>query len=272
MEALMRKRAATDGGNPLADLLATTVDSPVRVDTPNVCWNLLEAEGAHYLVMVNDLRRPGRIYGRYGKVRERGVAQTARVTIDPSLARHVYDLTRRRKLAPAGTAPPTDTVPVGVSPARFNASSPPEGTVHALRGANGAPLRLGQSPEDALRYAIDLPPGGGVILMLTPDPLPEALDIAIDIPGQQKPVTRIEATVRLLPGRGEAPASGLIPIELILERPGGARSDLSHHACLKNGRHTWAIPIARNAPRGEWTLRVRELATKKEMARTINFY
>lgn len=271
MEALMRERAATDGGNPLADLLATTVDSPVRVDTPNVCWNLLEAEGAHYLVLVNDLRRPGRIYGRYGKVRERGVAQTARVTIDPALARHVYDLTQRRKLAPAGTAPPTDTVPAGVSPARPDTPAHPEGTVHARGRANNARPRLGQSPP-ALRYAIDLPPGGGVILMLTPDPLPEALDIAIDIPHQQKPVTRIEATVRLLPDRGEAPASGLVPIELILERPGGARSDLSRHACLKNGGHTWTIPIARNAPRGEWTLRVRELATKKEMKRTINIH
>ncbi|MBN2641749.1 MAG: hypothetical protein JXR78_08860 [Victivallales bacterium] len=82
----------------LDKLLAEKVKTPVKCNTANVSWNLLNAHGADYLVAVNDLRIPGKIYGRYGKVREQGVAQKASFTVNNPAWRYAYDLTARKAL------------------------------------------------------------------------------------------------------------------------------------------------------------------------------
>ena len=60
--------------------------------TPNTWLNLLEAEGANYIGVVNDLRVRGPMVGHFGKVRETGVPQEAVVEFTPSLGTVVYDL------------------------------------------------------------------------------------------------------------------------------------------------------------------------------------
>ena len=74
------------------DLLGRAVKPEARSLTPNTWLNLLEAEGAHYIGVVNDLRVRGPMYGHFGKVREMGVPQTARVVFDPRLGAVAYDL------------------------------------------------------------------------------------------------------------------------------------------------------------------------------------
>ncbi len=58
-------------------LLSELPRMPVICLSKQVYWNLLEADGAAYLVAVNDRRIPGELYGRFGKVREKGIPHTA---------------------------------------------------------------------------------------------------------------------------------------------------------------------------------------------------
>ncbi len=71
----------------------------ITTTTRAVFPNLLHAQGAHYLVAVNMLRRPGRHYGHFGKVREDGVAQTAQFTFDPAIGTVAYDLLNSTQIA-----------------------------------------------------------------------------------------------------------------------------------------------------------------------------
>ena len=97
MEELVK--TSTAGHIPELDkLLAEKVKTPVKCNTANVSWNLLNAHGADYLVAVNDLRIPGKIYGRYGKVREQGVAQDVSFSVNNPAWRYAYDLTARKAL------------------------------------------------------------------------------------------------------------------------------------------------------------------------------
>jgi len=65
----------------------------------NAWLNVLEAEGANYIAVVNNLRTLGPMYGHFGKVREKGVPQTARVVFDRALGDVAYDLVRHEEVA-----------------------------------------------------------------------------------------------------------------------------------------------------------------------------
>ena len=69
---------------------------PVKCETPEVLWNLLELDGATYLVVVNDKRDFGRYFGRWQKVKEKGIAQQVKLRARKELGRCVLDLTRSR--------------------------------------------------------------------------------------------------------------------------------------------------------------------------------
>ncbi len=82
------------------ELLDQKVAAPARSLTPNTWLNLLEAEGVHYLGIVNDLRTRGPMYGHFGKIRETGVPQAAAVRYQERLGRIVYDVLNQEQLAP----------------------------------------------------------------------------------------------------------------------------------------------------------------------------
>jgi hypothetical protein len=84
------------------DLVQTKVDAPARCLTPNTWLNLLDADGVHYLGVVNDLRTRGPMYGHFGKVRETGVPQAATVRYNAKLGTIVYDVLNQTRLAPDG--------------------------------------------------------------------------------------------------------------------------------------------------------------------------
>ncbi len=81
-------------------LLDEKVKAPACSLTPNTWLNLLDAEGVHYLGIVNDLRTVGPMYGHFGKVRETGVPQTALVRYAAELGTVVYDVLSQERLAP----------------------------------------------------------------------------------------------------------------------------------------------------------------------------
>jgi hypothetical protein len=83
-------------------LVQQKVQAPARSLTPNTWLNLLDADGVHYLGVVNDLRTRGPMYGHFGKVRETGVPQTATVRYNAKLGTVVYDVLNQQRLAPVG--------------------------------------------------------------------------------------------------------------------------------------------------------------------------
>ncbi len=100
----MSRWAAEDGGPDgvepaFVDLVDKNVAPDARSLTMHTWLNVLQAEGANYIAVVNDLRTLGPMYGHFGKVREKGVAQTARVIFDPALGTVAYDLVRHERVA-----------------------------------------------------------------------------------------------------------------------------------------------------------------------------
>ena len=89
-----------DGVEPaFVDLVENNVDPEARSLTMNTWLNVLEAEGANYIAVVNNLRTLGPMYGHFGKVREKGVPQSAHVVFAPTLGAVAYDLIRHEKVA-----------------------------------------------------------------------------------------------------------------------------------------------------------------------------
>lgn len=80
------------------DFVDEKVDPEARSLTMNTWLNLLEAEGANYIAVVNNLRTLGPMYGHFGKVREQGVPQEGRVVFDPGLGDVAYDLIRHEEV------------------------------------------------------------------------------------------------------------------------------------------------------------------------------
>ena len=97
-------RWATEDGGPdgvepaFFDLVDKNVAPEAHSRTMNTWLNALEAEGANYIAVVNNLRTLGPMYGHFGKVREKGVPQTARVVFDPALGDVAYDLIRQEEV------------------------------------------------------------------------------------------------------------------------------------------------------------------------------
>lgn len=81
------------------DTIMSAATPEVETSTSHVFLNVLEARGARYVVVVNDLRVPGRYYGRFGKCRERGVPQNARLSVSPSFGKVAYSLPEARAIA-----------------------------------------------------------------------------------------------------------------------------------------------------------------------------
>ncbi len=79
-------------------LVAERVKPSARSLTPDTWLNLLTADGASYIGVVNDLRVSGPMYGHFGKVRETGVPQTARIAFSRGLGSVAYDLLSHKQV------------------------------------------------------------------------------------------------------------------------------------------------------------------------------
>jgi hypothetical protein len=88
------------------DAFEASVTPEARSLSPFTWLNLLEAEGACYLGVVNDLRVHGPMYGHFGTVREAGVPHNALVRFASALGAAAYDLISHEPvpLAASGTS------------------------------------------------------------------------------------------------------------------------------------------------------------------------
>jgi len=76
----------------IENLIKQKAGYPFNVQTREILWNLLEYEGARYLVLVNDKREYGPYLGRWQKVKEKGIAQEVTVA-GWEIGKKIFDLT-----------------------------------------------------------------------------------------------------------------------------------------------------------------------------------
>ncbi len=89
----LRKEAARQNQIPgLSELLGKRLKMTFSTSDTNLFWNHLRAGDAHYLFVVNDLRIPGDLYGRFGKIREQGVAQKVSFKVHDPKLRYAFHL------------------------------------------------------------------------------------------------------------------------------------------------------------------------------------
>ena len=98
MQELQREAEANVKDSGLGQLLKQTVKTDFLSENKHIFWNHLQASGADYLFVVNDLRIPGKIYGRFGKIREQGVAQKVTFTVRNPKFHYAYDLMSNRRI------------------------------------------------------------------------------------------------------------------------------------------------------------------------------
>ncbi len=115
---------------------------------------------------------------------------------------------------------------------------------------------------------LDLPPAGGAILVLLPQPIGD-LDLSADLDGDD---LVINAALQDVQGN---PAAGLIPLELTITRPDGSRDSFSRHAVFDRGRFGARLPLPWKAPGlavdGTWTVTVRDLAAGRQATATVEY-
>ncbi|OQA88634.1 MAG: hypothetical protein BWY31_00232 [Lentisphaerae bacterium ADurb.Bin242] len=92
MEELQKETDRQKQTPGLNELLRKRLKTTFSTSNTNLFWNHLRAGDAQYLFVVNDLRIPGEIYGRFGKVREQGVAQKVSFRIHDPKLRHAFHL------------------------------------------------------------------------------------------------------------------------------------------------------------------------------------
>ncbi len=93
MEELQKEADKQKRMPGLDELLRKRLKTTFSTSDANLFWNHLRAEGAQYLFVVNDLRIPGEIYGRFGKVREQGVARKVSFHVHDPKLRYAFNLT-----------------------------------------------------------------------------------------------------------------------------------------------------------------------------------
>ncbi len=125
-------------------------------------------------------------------------------------------------------------------------------------------LILPRRMEDGtLTLPVELGPGEGRLLMITPKPL---LQLAVDLPSKATCGNTASMTA-LLTMTDAAPAPGHVPVEVEILDANGVRAEGSGWYAMDQGRLEIRLDIASNEAPGTWQVRVRELASGMEMKR-----
>lgn len=204
----------TESKNKVWYKILKKVNYPVKVESNDVFLNLLEYGKANYFVAVNDRRIPGKYYGHFGKVREQGLKQTVKITVDKNFGNTAYELLTCKE------------------------------------------IKLTSSKKKN-ELKLELPPCGGKIVLF----LPEAIKKLTGKYIRKKDSITLSAS---LTGK-TAIIPGIIPAKITIIKPDGQESDFSHYTAFKNGELSFKYPIALNHLKGKYLMKVKELASGKEI-------
>jgi len=122
----------------------------------------------------------------------------------------------------------------------------------------GGQVRTNESGPGRICFAAHLAPAGAQVFALYPTALTRPRLVAPEgaVTGSVVPITVQIDTVT-----GQ-PAPGLQPVDLTVEDPAGAHTDLfRRYRLARRGRLSVKLPVPDNAPPGVWIIRVRDLTT-----------
>lgn len=98
MQTLQEELAAASQFPGLPALVRKHAKTEFASNNTSIFWNHLQAAGADYLFVVNNLRIPGPIYGKFGKVREKGLPQKVTFEVRNPKFRYAYDMMARKEI------------------------------------------------------------------------------------------------------------------------------------------------------------------------------
>ena len=114
--------------------------------------------------------------------------------------------------------------------------------------------------DGGVSWKCALGPCDGRIYLVSPKPL---LQLRVEAPATARAGQRAEVTVHLTT-TGEAPFSGVVPVEVRLRDASGRAAEGDGFYAIENGRLSLPLDLAPNETPGTWEIRVRERASGME--------
>jgi hypothetical protein len=106
-----------------------------------------------------------------------------------------------------------------------------------------------------LSWDIALGPGDGRLFVVRRDRL---AGLSLTTPGQL--ARGAEAVFEVgISDQAQRPARGLLPLQVTVRDSQGPENDASDYYLAVDGKASVRLPVARNEPRGDWSVEVREL-------------
>ena len=122
-----------------------------------------------------------------------------------------------------------------------------------------------QRVGDGLAFQAAFGPGAGRLFMIVERPL-ERLDVSA--PERAQVGEPVEVKVSVLDGRGRAVAA-VVPVQIDVVDPEGKAAELSGYYGAKDGAVSVRVDLAANDLPGTWSIKVRDLASGKSVAREL---
>jgi len=188
---------------------------------PDVVVRFRQYGGTDYLFAVNDKRTFGDYVGHHGKVMEKGLPDSAELSVARE-GGHVYDLVAHKAI---------------------DATTSPEG----------------------LKFKADFGPGEGRVFMIAARAI---ADVRLDVPVQASLGGRLNVQVSVVDAAGE-PLEAVVPLHVEILDPQGRPAERTGHYGAKDGRLTIDADLAPNDLPGQWTIRVKELASGRSCEKQL---
>ncbi len=132
----------------------------------------------------------------------------------------------------------------------------PAGYVYDLTERRAVPADAGAGK---LSWETRLGPGGGRLYLITGRPIEAVRVAAARHPDERRVIVRAAVT----DGQG-APVAAVAPVEMRILDPAGEEAEFSGYYGARDGELEVELNLAENDRRGEWTVRVRELAAGRQ--------
>ena len=136
------------------------------------------------------------------------------------------------------------------------------GAVYDLVARRQVPVR---ATAEGVAFDVDLGPGGGAVYMLADRPIDR---LRVEAPERAGLGERLTVDVTVADGRGVA-LSAVVPVRVDIIDPRGRDAEVSGWYGARDGKLVLHLDLAANDELGEWTVRIRELASGLLAERTF---
>jgi hypothetical protein len=110
---------------------------------------------------------------------------------------------------------------------------------------------------DSVEFGASFGPGDGGLFLITDQAI---ADVVVKAPARAALSTSLPLGISIVDEAGK-PVAAVVPLSVQVLDPAGQPSEFSGFYAAKDGRLTITADLASNDPAGEWTIRVKELAS-----------